>query len=96
MSEVGAGATAVEVEPPHQNSSTWKKWHRCLLNIDGDQNSGCEHSEESVVHFSGGDDDTGSSPLVHSFMTIACRLLLITGENTHLMVVTMLKRVFPS
>jgi len=43
-----------------------------------------QHSEALVVHFSG---DSGSPPLVWSFMSATCRLLFVTGENAQLMVV---------
>ena len=47
---------------------------------------------QSVVHFSSGNIDMKDKP--HSdkprrfFMSVACRLLFITGENTLLMVLT--------
>ena len=41
--------------------------------------------------FSSGDSDSGSPLLVQFFMSKACRLLFIAGENTQLMVLTMLK-----
>ena len=34
--------------------------------------------------------DSGSSPLVQIFMSVACRLLFITSENAFSLVVTML------
>jgi len=51
-------------------------------------NSGCECNEVSVntmrqwvVCFSSGRISSGSPPLVHIFMSTACQLLFITGEN---------------
>ena len=43
--------------------------------------SGCELMRWWVVHFSSGDSDSRSPPLVQIFMSIACRLLFIAGEN---------------
>ena len=51
--------------------------------------SGCEHSEEWVLHFSTG--NSGSPPLVQIFTSMLCRLLFIVGENAQLTVVTMLE-----
>lgn len=45
-----------------------------------------------VVHFS--NDDSGSPLLVQIFMSMACNLLFITEENTSVMMVTMLKKIF--
>jgi len=44
------------------------------------------------VHFSSGDSDSGSSPLVQIAMSVACRLLAIAGEKAQLMVVIALKK----
>jgi len=49
--------------------------------------SGCEHSE-----LLGGDSDSGSLLLVRIFMSEACRLLFIAGEDAQLMVVTIFKQ----
>ena len=35
-----------------------------------------------VVHFSSGDSDSGSPPLVQIFMSVACRLLFIAGKKS--------------
>jgi len=35
-------------------------------------NSGCEHSEEWVVHFSSGHSDSGSPPLVQILTSVVC------------------------
>ena len=53
-------------------------------------NSGGECSD-GVVHFSSGDSDSRSPPLVQIFTNAACRLLFITDENAQLLVVTVLK-----
>lgn len=44
-----------------------------------------------MVCFSGGDSSRGSPPLVQVFMSVACRLSLVAGENEYLIVVTGLK-----
>ena len=44
-----------------------------------------------MVHFSSGDSDSRSPPLVQIFTNAACRLLFITDENAQLLVVTVLK-----
>ena len=55
-------------------------------------NSGCEHRVVVwVVHFSSGNSDSGLPPLLQIFMSMACRLLFITGKNVQLMVVTVLR-----
>jgi len=43
------------------------------------------------MHFSSGDTDSGSPPLVHFLMHVTCRLLFTAGENALLVVVTRLK-----
>ena len=43
------------------------------------------------MHFSSGDTDGGSPPLVHFLMHVTCRLLFTAGENALLVVVTRLK-----
>ena len=47
-------------------------------------NTGCEHSGgcEHRWHFSSGDSNSGSSPLVQTFTSMVCRLLFIADENT--------------
>ena len=52
-------------------------------------NSGREHSEAVRGTFQ--QCDSGSATLIQFFVSIVCRLLLITGENAQLMVVTVLK-----
>ena len=56
-------------------------------------NSGCEHSEARVVSFSSsdGDSDSGVPLLVQIYTSTSCRLLLNTGENAELIVMTILK-----
>ena len=44
-----------------------------------------------VVHFSSVDSDSGLLPLMQIFVSVACRLLFIAGENAELMDVTKLK-----
>ena len=79
------------------NSSTWKKMthtdiHR-LLNIYGDQTVDVSTVRQWVVHFSSGNSDSGSLPLVKTFMNTAWWLFqhLIAVANAYLMVVTVLK-----
>ena len=78
------------------NSSMQKKmaptdipW--CLLNVYGYQTVDVGTVRWWVVHFSSGDSDLRSSPLVQVLTCMACRLLFIAGENAQLMVATMLK-----
>ena len=63
--------------------------HQHLLNVYGGQEVDVSTKRQGVVHFSSGNG--GSPPLVQTFMSTACRLLFITGENAELMVVTLLK-----
>ena len=44
-----------------------------------------------VVCFSSGDNDSGSPPLVHIFMSLECGLLFNAGKNAQLIMVTVLK-----
>jgi len=44
-----------------------------------------------VVHFSSGDSDGGLRPVAQTVISMACRLLFLTGQNAQLMLVTMLK-----
>lgn len=44
------------------------------------------------MHFSNGDSDSGLPPLVHIFMSAACRLLFIAGKNEELLVATVLTK----
>ena len=74
------------------NSSTWKKVtaidvHQCLLNVYGDHIVDVSTVRQWVVRFSSG--DTGPPPLVQIFMSVACRLLVITRDSAQLMVVPM-------
>ena len=47
-----------------------------------------------VVHFSSGDRQCGSPPVVQIFTNAeACRLLFSTGENEWIVVVTVLKNI---
>ena len=60
----------------------------CLWNISGDQTVDVNIVRWRVVRFSSG--DSGSPSLVQIFMSAACRHLFIAGENTQLMVATVL------
>jgi len=44
-----------------------------------------------AVHFSSGDSNSGSPLLVQMFTSMTRRLLLLAGENTQLMVMTVVK-----
>ena len=44
-----------------------------------------------LVHFSSGDSNSGSPPLVQICMSVASSLLFISGKNAKLMVVSVLK-----
>lgn len=46
------------------------------------------------MHFNSGNSDSGSPLLVQMFTSAACKLLFIAGENAHLMVVTIEKKMF--
>ena len=65
--------------------------HQHLLNINGDQRKDVSTVRQWVVCFSSSDCDSGATPLAQMFTSVARRLLFIAGENTWLMVVTMLK-----
>jgi len=56
--------------------------HRHLLNISGDQTVGVSTERWWVVHFSSGDSDSWSPPLVQITMSVARKLLFVAGENT--------------
>jgi len=43
-----------------------------------------------MVHFSSSDSNRGSPLLVQIVKSVACRLLLIAGENAQLMIMLML------
>jgi len=53
--------------------------HGCLLNVSGDQTADRNTVRQRVVRFSIG--NSGSLLLVHIFMSMVCRLLLIAGKN---------------
>jgi len=53
--------------------------HQCLLNVDGDQRVNESRPRWWMVHFSSGDKN--SHLLVQILMSMAYRLLFITGEN---------------
>ena len=77
------------------NSSMWKKWHpltftdACWTFMETKQWMWAQWGVG--VHFSSGDSDSGSPPLLQIFTSPACRLLFIAGENAELMVVAVLK-----
>jgi len=68
--------------------------HQCLLNIHGDQSVDVNTARWWVVHFSSDNSYGGSPLLVQIFMSMACWLLFIRGQNAELMVVTTLKSSF--
>ena len=63
--------------------------HHRSLNVYEDQTVDVSTVRQWVVHFSSG--DSGSLHLMRVFMSAACRLLFITGENAQLMMETVLK-----
>ena len=73
----------------HMEKMAPRDIHQHLLNIYGDQPVDVSTVRKWVVHFSSG--NSGSPLLMQISMSMACRLLLITGENAQLMVVIMLK-----
>jgi len=54
--------------------------------IDGDQTVGVSTVKWWVTCFSSG--DSGASPLMQMFMSVACRLLFAAGENAQLIMAT--------
>lgn len=66
--------------------------HQCLLNIYGDHTMNVSRLKHRALHFSSNAVIAAVKPLlVKIFMSIACRLFMISGENAWLMVVTMLE-----
>jgi len=65
-------------------------WHS--LNVDRDQTVDESAVKRWVVHFNSGNNNSGSHPLVQIFTSASCRLLLVAGKNTQLMVVAVLKK----
>ena len=65
--------------------------HRCLLSVFVDQTMDMSTVRQWMVHFSSGDSNSWSPPLMQIFMSAAYRLFLITGKNAQLMVVAVLK-----
>ena len=63
--------------------------HQCLLNVYGEQIVDVSTLRLEVVYFSTG--DSGSSPLVQMFTSVAYRVLFIAVINAQLMVVAVLK-----
>ena len=63
--------------------------HQCFLNVYGDQTEDVRIVRWWVVHFISG--DSGSSPPLQIFMSIACRFLFTAGKNAMLMMVSMWK-----
>ena len=55
--------------------------HWCLLHVYGDQTVDVSTVKQWVVHFSSGDSDSGSPPLMQIDKRAACRLLFTAGEN---------------
>ncbi|MFV1073149.1 hypothetical protein, partial [Klebsiella pneumoniae] len=60
----------------------------CLLNIYGDQTVDVSTVRWWVVHFSSGDSDSGSPPLVQMVTSTACRLTFVAVENAYLVVLS--------
>lgn len=68
--------------------------HQCLLNAAGDQTVGAAHGEVVPGVFQQWQQQ--SFPLVQMFMSMACKLMFVPGENTELAVVTAGKQQIPS
>ena len=68
--------------------------HQHLLNVYRDQTLDVSTVRRWVVHFSSGDSNSGSPPLVQIFISAVCRLLFIAGKNAYLMVKTVEKQCF--
>ena len=66
--------------------------HLCLLDVYGDQRVDVSTVRQWVVHFGSGDSNSKSPSLVQNFMSTACSLLFISGENAQLIVVTVFER----
>ena len=65
-----------------------KKWHPLTFIAC---RTFMETKQWKWAQWGGGDSDSGSSLLVQLFMSVACRLLFISGRNAVLMVVTVLQ-----
>jgi len=80
------------------NSPMWKKKkpltniHWCFLGVFGDQTVCVSTVRQWVVHFSSGNSDSSSPPLVQIAVSTANRLLFITDKNAQLMVVAILQK----
>ena len=70
-----------EVEFLYAEKMTPINIHGCLPDISGNKMVNNSTVRQWVVCFSSGRISSGSPPLVHIFMSTACRLLFITGEN---------------
>ena len=55
--------------------------HQYLPNASGDQTVDVSTVRQWVVCFSSGNSNSKLSPLTQMFMSVACRLLFIAGEN---------------
>ena len=55
--------------------------HQLLQNVYRDQTVDVSTVRQWVVHFSSVDSDSGLLPLMQIFVSVACRLLFIAGEN---------------
>ena len=79
--------------PPCRKNRT--HWHSSMLAEHSWRPiSGCEHSEVVGGAFHSDNSYGGSPLLVQIFMSMACWLLFIRGQNAELMVVTTLKSSF--
>lgn len=67
--------------------------HWCLLNVHGDRTVNVSTVRWQVVHFSSGNSNSGSLPVVKIFTSAACRLLFIAIENAQEMIVAVLKNI---
>ena len=65
--------------------------HQHLANVYGDQPVDVSTVRWWVVLFSSSNSDSRSPQLMQIFLSMACRLLIIVGENAQLMMVIVLK-----
>ena len=67
------------IEFLHVEKMTPNDIHLCLLNVQGDETVDVSTVRHWVVHFSNGESDSGSSPLMQT--NKVCKLSFITGEK---------------
>ena len=74
------------IEFLHVEKVAYTDIHRCFLNVYGDHTG--QHRQRIVLLSRG---SSRSPPLTQIFMSMACRLLFVAGENTEPVVATVEK-----